>query len=292
MAVTLGGSAGITFPDASNTSAANVSAQFSPYITDTANVMTIQNGVKVIGSTGIQTPLGTFTAARITANITIASDTANYLLNTVIKLRNKMKAEQLRDAKYKLIREVKKHYALEEFFKTNLSEYKVYASIYRVFEGVSIAKVSEVVQSRYTIVEHLTRKNQKATETKQEIVENYLEQDEEVRLLAYKLMIDKFNEKYAGLSQTQKNILKEYINNISNTTTLKAFLVKESKNVDVLLAKIIPTVKDQITAIKLKEVRNILAKFEKIKTIKEEHVLSLLLYHELLKELKNAKQKA
>ena len=105
-------------------------------------------------------------------------------------------------------------------------------------------------------------------------------------------MIDKFNEKYAGLSQTQKNILKEYINNISNTTTLKAFLVKESKNVDVLLAKIIPTVKDQITAIKLKEVRNILAKFEKIKTIKEEHVLSLLLYHELLKELKNAKQKA
>ena len=115
---------------------------------------------------------------------------------------------------------------------------------------------------------------------------------EEVRLLAYKLMIDKFNEKYAGLSQTQKNILKEYINNISNTTTLKAFLVKESKNVDVLLAKIIPTVKDQITAIKLKEVRNILAKFEKIKTIKEEHVLSLLLYHELLKELKNAKQKA
>ena len=220
------------------------------------------------------------------------ADKANYLLNTVIKLRNKMKAEQLRDAKYKLIREVKKHYALEEFFKTNLSEYKVYASIYRVFEGVSIAKVSEVVQSRYTIVEHLTRKNQKATETKQEIVENYLEQDEEVRLLAYKLMIDKFNEKYAGLSQTQKNILKEYINNISNTTTLKAFLVKESKNVDVLLAKIIPTVKDQITAIKLKEVRNILAKFEKIKTIKEEHVLSLLLYHELLKELKNAKQKA
>lgn len=217
------------------------------------------------------------------------SDKANYLLNTAIKLRNKLKIEQLRDQKYALIKEVKKHYDLKEFFKTNINDYKIYASIYRVFEGVSIAKVSEVVQSRYTIVEHLTRKSSKAIETKQEIVENYLEQDEEVRLLAYKLMIDKFNEKYAGLSVKQKNILKEYINNISNTTTLKSFIIKEGEVVSDALNKIIPIVKDKVTAIKLAEVRNILDKFKKIKTVKEEHVLSLLLYHELLKELKNAK---
>lgn len=217
------------------------------------------------------------------------SDKANYLLNTAIKLRNKLKIEQLRDQKYALIKEVKKHYDLKEFFKTNINDYKIYASIYRVFEGVSIAKVSEVVQSRYTIVEHLTRKSSKAIETKQEIVENYLEQDEEVRLLAYKLMIDKFNEKYAGLSVKQKNILKEYINNISNTTTLKSFIIKEGEVVSNALNKIIPIVKDKVTAIKLAEVRNILDKFKKIKTVKEEHVLSLLLYHELLKELKNAK---
>ncbi len=218
-----------------------------------------------------------------------APEKANYLLNTAIKLRNKMKVEQLRDQKYALIKEVKKHYDLKEFFKTNINDYKIYASIYRVFEGVSIAKVSEVVQSRYTIVEHLTRKSSKTTETKQEIVENYLEQDEEVRLLAYKLMIDKFNEKYAGLSVKQKNILKEYINNISNTTTLRSFIIKEGEVVSSALKKLIPSIKDKVTAIKLTEVRNILDKFKKIKTVKEEHVLSLLLYHELLKELKNAK---
>ena len=218
-----------------------------------------------------------------------APEKANYLLNTAIKLRNKMKVEQLRDQKYALIKEVKKHYDLKEFFKTNINDYKIYASIYRVFEGVSIAKVSEVVQSRYTIVEHLTRKSSKTTETKQEIVENYLEQDEEVRLLAYKLMIDKFNEKYAGLSVKQKNILKEYINNISNTATLRSFIIKEGEVVSSALKKLIPSIKDKVTAIKLTEVRNILDKFKKIKTVKEEHVLSLLLYHELLKELKNAK---
>ena len=87
----------------------------------------------------------------------------------------------------------------------------------------------------------------------------------------------------------KKNILKEYINNISNTTTLRSFIIKEGEVVSSALNKLIPNIKDKVTAIKLTEVRNILDKFKKIKTVKEEHVLSLLLYHELLKELKNAK---
>ena len=216
------------------------------------------------------------------------SEKANYLLNTVIKLRNKLNSNQLKEQKYKLIREIKKHYNLINFFKTNLSEYKIYASTYRVFEGVSVAKVSEVVQSRYTILEHLVRKP-KSKINEEKGTENYLAQDSEIRLLAYKLMIDKFNEKYADLSIKQKNILKEYINNISNTTALKDFILLESKSLNISIKKVLPKVQDKITTIKLNEVCNMLTKLEKIKTIKEEHVLSLLLYHELLKELKNVK---
>ena len=216
------------------------------------------------------------------------SEKANYLLNTAIKLRNKLNSNQLKEQKYKLIREIKKHYNLTNFFKTNLSEYKIYASTYRVFEGVSVAKVSEVVQSRYTILEHLVRKP-KSKINEEKGTENYLAQDSEIRLLAYKLMIDKFNEKYADLSIKQKNILKEYINNISNTTALKDFILLESKSLNISIKKVLPKVQDKITTIKLNEVCNMLTKLEKIKTIKEEHVLSLLLYHELLKELKNVK---
>ena len=216
------------------------------------------------------------------------SEKANYLLNTVIKLRNKLNSNQLKEQKYKLIREIKKHYNLTNFFKTNLSEYKIYASTYRVFEGVSVAKVSEVVQSRYTILEHLVRKP-KSKINEEKGTENYLAQDSEIRLLAYKLMIDKFNEKYADLSIKQKNILKEYINNISNTTALKDFILLESKSLNISIKRVLPKVQDKITTIKLNEVCNMLTKLEKIKTIKEEHVLSLLLYHELLKELKNVK---
>ena len=216
------------------------------------------------------------------------SEKANYLLNTVIKLRNKLNSNQLKEQKYKLIREIKKHYNLTNFFKTNLSEYKIYASTYRVFEGVSVAKVSEVVQSRYTILEHLFRKP-KSKINEEKGTENYLAQDSEIRLLAYKLMIDKFNEKYVDLSIKQKNILKEYINNISNTTALRDFILLESKSLNISIKKVLPKVQDKITTIKLNEVCNMLTKLEKVKTIKEEHVLSLLLYHELLKELKNVK---
>jgi len=219
-----------------------------------------------------------------------SSEKANYLINTTIKLHNKLKKESLKQEKYNLIREIKKHYDVIDFFKTNLNEYKVYASIYRVFEGTTISRLSEVVQSRFTLVEHLTRKKtQNSNQAVSEIVESYLKQDKEIRILAYKLMIDKFNERYAGLSTKQKSLLKEYINNVSNTEDLKKILVAESEGIQRQIEKFKLKIKDKVTLIKLNEVTTMLDRFKKIKTIKEDHILSLLLYHELLKELKNVK---
>ena len=218
-----------------------------------------------------------------------SQDKANYLINTVVKLRNKLNAKVLGESKYILIKEIKKHYDLSDFFKTNLSEYKLYASIYRVFEGAVITKAAEVVRSRFTLLEHLTKRKNNTLNESNSFVEDYIKQDEEVRLLAYKLMIDKFNEKYAGLSPKQRSILKEYINNVSNTVSLKNFLIKEADLLKTSIKKHIPTITDKVTKIKLNEVSNMLSSFSKVKTVKEENVLSLLLYHELLKELKNVK---
>lgn len=215
---------------------------------------------------------------------------ANYLIDNVLKIRNKINAKRLGEAKYKLISEIKKHYNVQDFFKTNLNEYKIYASIYRVFEGISVTKVAEVVKSRFTIVEHITKKHTKLVEEVDPVVTAYTKQDEEIRLLAYKLMIDKFNEKYQNvLSEKQKNILKEYINNVSNTESLKTFVVKEGKVLEKEIKKLNKDIKDKVTSIKLNEVCNMLNNFEKTRTIKDTHVLSLLLYHELVKELKNVK---
>lgn len=213
------------------------------------------------------------------------SGKAEYLINTAIRLRSKLNNQVLKEQKYNLIREIKKHYDLIQFFKTPLSEYKLCASIYRLFEGATIAHVAEVVNSRYTVLEHLTRKA--GTSGNGVESELYLREDRDVQLLAYKLMLDKFNSKYNGLSTKQKGILREYINSVSNTTTLRTFVTKEADLLRKGLGEISKKVEDPVVTIKLKEVARILEQYSTIRTVKEKHVQSLLLYHELLKHLAN-----
>lgn len=219
-----------------------------------------------------------------------SKDKANYLINAVVKARKSLDLEKLKNEKYSLIREIKKHYNLENFFKTSLNEYKLYASIYRVFEGSTVVNPNELVDSRFTIVEHIVNKKKlKTTEDKtQKLIKEYTQQDESVRLLAYRLLVDKFNEKYKTLSDRQKNILKEYINNVSNTTTLKTFVINEALLLKKNLNKQLTAIDDKVVKIKLNEVVNLLDKYNALRSVNEKHVLSLLLYYELYKELKHA----
>lgn len=53
MSLIVGGSLGVTWPDTTTTSAANVTAKLTPAITDTADVMTINPSVVLNGTNGI-----------------------------------------------------------------------------------------------------------------------------------------------------------------------------------------------------------------------------------------------
>jgi len=215
---------------------------------------------------------------------------ATALLSTVIGLRKKLKAESVKNEKYQLIREIKKHYDLAEFFNTKIQNYKVFASIYRLFEGTTLSNATQIVDSRFTILEHLTRTKQKSGQDETVVLREYKKQDQDVRLLAYQLMVDKFNSKYATLSVRQKSILKEYINNVSNTDGLREYMLREAYALKLELQKQAKTIQDKVVKIKLNEAIGLMKKYEKTKTVKEENVLSLLLYHELLKEIKNAQK--
>ena len=214
---------------------------------------------------------------------------ANMLINTILGVRKKLKAEELKKAKYELIREIKNHYDLATFFNTKIQNYKLFASVYRLFEGVSVARATELVDSRFTVLENITRTKKKVNQDEMaNILSEYRKQDEDVRLLAYQLMVDKFNSKYADLSAKQQNILKEYIYNVSNTESLRDFVLREAYALKLELQKAAKRVSDKVIKIKLAEAIVLMRKYEKTKTIKEENALSLLLYHELLKELKHA----
>jgi hypothetical protein len=214
---------------------------------------------------------------------------ADALIETILQLRNRVDKAALAKEKYNIVKEIKHNYDLKAFFETNISEYRIYASIYNLFEGISFSNPTQSVDARFTITEHLTRKQvHKVPDETQLVVEEYKRQDEEIRLLAYKLMLDKFNEKYTRLGARQKLILKEYINNISSTKGLREFIIKEATHLKNKFASIVPQITNKVVKIKIQETINLLERFNKVRVVKEDNVLSLLLYHELLREITNA----
>lgn len=81
MAITVGGSSGVTFPDSSNTPASGVTTRLGPAITDTANVMTIQGGVVFDGTNGIYANGNLYSVAMVNISYTFSASTANASLD-------------------------------------------------------------------------------------------------------------------------------------------------------------------------------------------------------------------
>ena len=100
-------------------------------------------------------------------------------------------------------------------------------------------------------------------------------------------MVDKFNSKYKSLNENQRNLLKEYINNVSNTNSLKEFIDNEVVKIKKALTKLLPNVNDKITKIKLSEAIGHTDTATKGKIVQDKHVVALMRYYELIKELKD-----
>ena len=211
---------------------------------------------------------------------------ASEFLNIVLKERGKLTETTLNKQKYNLIKDIKKTFVLEDFFKYRVSNYKENASIYKLFEYVTIDNPKEYVECKSTLMEHLTGNSIDSNKISTVVNEEYAKQPREIRLLAWKMLVENFNTKYTGLSEKQRNILKEYINSVDNSEKLKNFVIRECNT----LTKNIKTIKitDKVTNIKINEVVRLVSKLKNAKTITESQILSLLRYNELLDELKKA----
>lgn len=214
---------------------------------------------------------------------------ASYLIDAVIKNRKNLNNSQLRREKYNLIKEIKETYDVNEFFKARISNYRTLASIYKVFQcslSPTVFDPSEQTDSRYTIVEHITQKKI-SSKDKQNTTADFREQDSDLRLLSYQILVDKFNEKYSSLNSNQRNLLREYINNISNTNSLKELVDSEVSKVIKELKNYLPRVDDAVTRIKLAEVIKQAKKLTNGNIVKDKQIVGLMRYYELIKELKN-----
>ena len=218
-----------------------------------------------------------------------SSHKAEKLVDAVVKARQKLQNKKLRNEKYNLIKDIKENYKVEDFFRARIPNYKVYASIYKKFltETTPIFNPTEEVESTFSIIEHITRNKIKLKNTDRQIISEFKEEDKDLRLLSYQLMVDNFNGKYKSLNSMQRNLLKEYVNNISNTNSLREFINSEVKKVKQILNKILPRVTDDITKIKLTEAIKQAGNLQKGKIVKDKQVVSLMRYYELIKELHN-----
>ena len=213
----------------------------------------------------------------------LKSDTkANMLIEAVLKARRGLNRHKLQNEKYELIKSIKENFDIDVFFQTKVQNYKLLASLYKVFEYNELDNPVEITKSRITILENITSKLNTSVMTEDVAI---AQEPKEVRLMAYKYLVEKFNAKYSNLSESQKVLLREYIENVSNTNNLKSLVQTEAVTIKRLFTKNMHRVKDKSLKIKLQEVAGLLDEYENIKKVEENHISALLRYYSLIDDL-------
>ena len=208
---------------------------------------------------------------------------AETLIDAVTSNRKKLNNTSIRREKYNLIKEIRSCYDEKDFFNTKINNYKVLASIYNLFTHREDIAPDKYVTTKYTIVENITA-NSKTSKTNKTY--DYLKkQEKDLRILAYSTLVEKFNKKYSNLTEKQKTLIKEYINNISNTNKLREYVDSEVEEVKDTLKSQIKKVDDKVTQIKLTEVMNQIDGLKKGKIVSDKQVVSMMRYYQLIGEI-------
>ena len=213
---------------------------------------------------------------------------AEKLLEVVVKSRQRLSNQELKKEKYNLIKEISDTFSAKDFFNTRVSNYKTLASIYKFFL-VETTKIDfnpkQVVDTRYSILEGITSKPIKQKPNK--ISETLRKEERDTQLLSYEILVDKFNNKYSNLSESQKSLLKEYINNVSNSNSFGEFINEEITKVVNELKPLLKKVNDKVVKIKLSEAINQAKNFTTKSIVRDNQVITLMRYYELIKELRD-----
>jgi hypothetical protein len=221
---------------------------------------------------------------------------AEQFINTILEARKKIDEKKLTKEKYILIKEIKETYNLDEFIKSPISNYKTLASIYKIFETVTSEESfdpTDIVSSRFTIAENIINSSiqNKDAKVKDAVLEEYRKQDDDLRAVSYKLLVESFNSKYKNLTEDQKGLLREYINNINNTGKLNQYVNEEVTKLVDSLKEVGSKISDKVTKIKLAETISNVRKIKSVKKIKEQHLSAMMMTYELLSELKESIKK-
>jgi hypothetical protein len=215
---------------------------------------------------------------------------AETIVSTIVEVSRKLDMASLRKQKYELIKELKKHYDLEEFFSIKVESYKPLAALYCLLEAQNTPDLVDptvFVDNKTTLLEHLTQSKLPQGQAKETLIEEYSKYDKDLRLLTYKILLEKFNDQYKDLLPEQKNILKEFIVSANSTTRLRNIVNEEIAALKKDISKLKERVSDEIVKIKLEEIFKSMTLIKNTEKVDDNHLVSLMQYYELVNELKN-----
>jgi hypothetical protein len=227
----------------------------------------------------------------LTKHKNLSEGKAEIIINTVIDTSKNLNRGALKRQKYNLIKEISNHYNLEDFFKTKLPNYKAYAALYtlvEIYNSENLSNPDQIISNKIAILESLTTKQVNKQKVEDDLLTEFQSYDKDLRILTYKVLLEKFNGKYASLNDNQKIVLKEFINSVDSTPKLKEFYNSKVEEIKEELNKLSTKVTDKAIKIKLNEVVNMLTPLTKTSPIGNDNLVNLLHYYELLEELKKA----
>ena len=216
---------------------------------------------------------------------------ANTILNTILEASKKLNRKSLKREKYNLVKELREHYNVEDLFKTDISNYKSLAALYTLFEVYNTTYVinpNQIIDNKLVLLEQLSLKEIDKNNIKNNLLEEFKSEDKDIRLLTYRVILEKFNNKYSHLSDTQKSILREFIEHIDSTSKLKEFYNLKIQEIKKTILDEIKSVKDDATKIKLIEVNKFIVEIGKNKKINNDNLVDLLQFCNLIEELKTS----
>ena len=227
----------------------------------------------------------------ITKNKGISHNKANSIISTILEISRKFNREALNKQKYELIRDIKESYNVEDFFSIKVQNYKPLAALFCLIESHNTEEVLNpdfLVENKTTVLEHLTSQTVDKENTREDLIEEYSKYEKDLRLLAYKILLEKFNNKYETLLPTQKNVLKEFIASVSSTSKLRTFVNEQFDKIRADLATLNKSVADEVVKIKLNELSTLIKPLTASEKVSDSHLVSLMQYYELLHEVDNA----
>ena len=221
---------------------------------------------------------------------TLTEAKASIVISTLIESSKHLNRGAIKRQKYNLINEIKNHYNLTQFFNHILPNYKAHAAFYTLLEldNSKNSNPNQLIQNKVTILEHLTAASIKESKVRDEVMEEVEKSDKDTKLLTYKILMEKFNEKYGDLANKQKLILKEYINAIDNAPRLKEFYVSKVNEIKGELKELNKATKSKVTKIKINEIVSLIKVPPKNYKLKDKDLVDLLQYCDLVNELETA----